>query len=99
MSKTKEEILKRHYAEYMEGKPIGFVPQLDEIYESAADEYAEQQSIEFFKWYASKMHGFFIYIQDIRPQVTSHEIEEKIAEFEGKPFATLYQLFLNDQNK
>jgi hypothetical protein len=59
--------------------------------------YAKQESIEFFKWYAMKMHGFIIYIKDIRPQVTSQEIEEKLSEFEGKPFDKLYELFQKEK--
>lgn len=66
---------------------------------SAMDKWAKIQAIEFFKWYGVKMMGFIDYIKDTRPMVESLEIEEKIKEFEGKDFGTLYELFLQSQNK
>ncbi len=66
---------------------------IDVVYE-IMDEYAREEAIAFFKWYGVKMMGFIEYIKDIRPVVTSNEIEEKIAEFEGQTFDNLYNLFI-----
>jgi hypothetical protein len=67
----------------------------------AMDEYAEiksrERAIAFFKWYGVKMMGFIEYIKDIRPVVTSNEIEEKIAEFEGQTIDNLYNLFCKSE--
>ncbi len=60
-------------------------------------EFAEEMAIGFFLWYAIKMMAFIEYIQDIRPRVESHEMEEKIQEFEGKPIKELYQLYLKSK--
>ena len=57
------------------------------------DEYAQHKAIAFLSWYAIKMIGFIEYLKDVKPQVTSNEIEEKLAEFEGKPISELYEIF------
>ena len=66
--------------------------EIDMVHE-AMEIYARNRSIEMLKWYAIKMVGFIEYIKDIRPIVTSNEIEEKIKEFEGQTFEKLYELF------
>lgn len=92
---TKEEAIKKHTrVSYVEGLAD---PIYSKDYNGAMDEYAKQQSIDFFKWYVDKMTFFLEYIKDIRPSVTSNEVEEKIKEFEGKDFDTLYNLFLQSQ--
>ena len=66
--------------------------QLGVVHE-AMDEFAEQEAVGFFIGYALKMVNFLHYIKDIRPIVTSKEIEEKIIEHEGKSIKELYQLY------
>lgn len=63
----------------------------------AMDEWAKQQSIAFFKWYADKMVAFIEYITKIRPMVVSEEIEERIREHEGATFEQLYDRFIASQ--
>lgn len=94
MIKSKEDILKEYAVE-----TIDEYNSLYERVKKAMDQYARQQAIEFFKWYGVKMAVFVEYIKDIRPLVTSKEIEEKIKEFDGKSFEELYNLFIQDQNK
>jgi len=103
-TKTKEEILKPFvYEDEERVEPIVYVSKALE----AMDEYAAQESeiksreraIALFKWYAAKMVGFIEYIKDIRPTVTSNEIEEKLKEFEGQSFDNLYNLFLQQTDK
>jgi hypothetical protein len=77
---------------------IGLLPTGKRNYELAKS-FAKQQSIEFFKWYGVKMVGFIEYIKDIRPTVTSDEIEEKIKEFEGQSIENQYNLFLQQTQK
>jgi len=43
--------------------------------------------------------GFLQYIKDIRPIVTSNEIEEKIAEHELKSISELYDLYLQHKQQ
>lgn len=88
MIKSKEDILKEYAVE-----TIDEYNSLYERVKKAMDQYARQQAIEFFKWYGVKMAVFVEYIKDVRPLVTSNEIEEKIKEFEGKSFEELYNLF------
>jgi len=63
------------------------------------DEYAKQEAIGFFAWYGVKIMGFLQYIKDIRPIVTSNEIEEKIAEHELKSISELYDLYLRHKQQ
>jgi hypothetical protein len=65
----------------------------------AMDKWAEQQSIEFFKWYALKSVSLITYLLEIKPLVRSEELESKIEEFEGKPIADLYALFLKSKTE
>lgn len=51
---------------------------------------AKQEAIEFFKWYGIKWAGFIHYLTQIKQQVTSNEIEEKLHEFEGQTIENLY---------
>ena len=63
------------------------------------EDFAKQEAIGFFKWYGVKMVGFIEYIKDIRPTVTSDEIEEKMKEFEGQSFENLHALYLNSKEQ
>jgi len=100
---TKEEILYKHCNEegtfYHLTEDDGVIDGDIRPVFKAMDEYAEQEAVGFFLWYAMKMMAFIEYIQDIRPRVESHEIEEKIQEFEGKPIKELYQLYIQDKQK
>lgn len=86
---SKEEIYRRcHvYAEF------DLVPNKESTIQ-AMDMWAEQVAIRFFSWYILKMTGFLEYLRDIKPIVTSNEIEENLINFEGKSFKELYQLYL-----
>lgn len=99
---TKEEILEKHYPHYDIKSGWIFDGAVEDVFK-AMQEYADQQSriaaIDFFKWYGVKMVGFIEYIKDIRPTVTSDEIEEKIKEFEGKSFDDLFTLYLEEKAK
>lgn len=94
MGKSKQEIME----EVLAKKPKNYDIETDEILE-CMDIWAKEQSISFFKWYGSKMTVFIEYIKDIRPSVTSNEIEEKIKEFEGKSLEDLYKLFTESNTK
>lgn len=61
-------------------------------------EYAKERSIEFFKWYIMKGNNFLYYHREIKPLTTSKEIEEKIAEFEGRTIENLYTIFDKETN-
>lgn len=65
----------------------------------AMDLYAKREAIGFLKWYGVKVAGLVEYIKDIRPSVTSGEIEEKIKEFEGKTIDELYSLYQQSKSK
>jgi hypothetical protein len=98
-NKTKEEILDKSLDEMGEEYfPVFELSVHKEAVLNAMSEYAKiksrERAIAFFKWYALKMVGFIEYIKDIRPVVTSNEIEEKIAEFEGQTIDNLFNLFL-----
>lgn len=86
MKKEEKESIERFFEEAFTG------------YErSVINEYAKQEAIEFFKWYAIKMVTLLAYIKDIRPLVASNEMEEKIEEVEGKSFDVLYSLYLKSK--
>lgn len=57
------------------------------------------QSIEFFKWNALKIDGYIKYVEQIKPLVTSHEIEEALNIFEGSTIEERYDLFIQSQSK
>lgn len=99
---SKEEIVRQEYEKvFASQKYGGSVNKLmnQQYIFPAMEQYSRIQSISFFKWYGVKMAGFMEYIKDIRPTVISDEIEEKIKEFEGKDFETLYNLFIEHQSK
>jgi hypothetical protein len=97
---TKEEILnKRDLIIYLPKEEEDIVEGDKKYILEVMDEYAEQEAVGFFLWYAMKMMAFIEYIQDIRPRVESHEMEEKINEFEGKPIKELYQLWKKQKQK
>lgn len=64
---------------------------------AAMDEYSEIVACDFLKWYAVKMIVFIEYLKEVKPIVTSNEIEEKLADFEGKPIKDLFQLFIQSK--
>lgn len=61
--------------------------------------YAKQQSIEFFKWNALKIDGYIKYVEQIKPLVTSLEIEEALNIFEGSTIEERYDLFIQSNAK
>ncbi len=61
--------------------------------------YAKQESIEFFKWYLLKVTSLCHYLTEIKPLVTSEELEAKIEEFEGKPINDLYELYIQSKKQ
>lgn len=89
---SKEEVLSKHWM----GKYDVYAATDNTL--KAMDEYARIDAIAFLKWYAEKMLGFIEYLRDIKPIVTSNEIEEKLLEFEGKDFNTLYELYSQSKN-
>ncbi len=58
------------------------------------NDYAKKQAVGFLIWYANKMIGFLDYIRTVKPLVSSNEIEEKLAQFEGKPVEELYEQYV-----
>ena len=95
MTKSKEEIIKNKLGnsyEYHDVRDWG------NLIEDAMDEYAKQKAVGFFKWYGVKMMDFLFYLKKVKPQVTSNEIEEKLAEFEGQTIENLYQLYLQSKS-
>lgn len=70
----------------------------DKVKELMRD-YSREVAKDFFIWYGVKIVGFIEYIKDIRPIVTSNEMEEKIKEFEGKTFDELFNLYLQSLNQ
>jgi len=65
--------------------------------EDKLDEYAKQEAIEFLKWYALKLIAFAEYVKNVKPIVTSDEIEEKLSEFEGKEIKDVHELYLQSK--
>ena len=61
------------------------------------EEKCKQECIAFLKWYVGKSLNFLNYLTNIKPQVTSQEIEEKLKEFEGQDFEQLHSLYLKDK--
>jgi hypothetical protein len=57
------------------------------------DMWAKQESIEFFKWNALKVDGYIKYIDQIKPLVTSNEIEMALSIFEGSTLEERYELY------
>ncbi len=94
---TKEDILKPYieHSSNMFDEPKDIVEDCNCYL--AMEVYAKQESIEFFKWYVLKMIAFIVYLKDIKPIVTSQEVEEKLLEFEGQSIERLYELYLNSK--
>jgi hypothetical protein len=66
---------------------------------NAMDIYAKEVAIEFFKFYIWKATGFLEYLRNVKPMVTSNEIEENLKAFEGKSLNELYELFLQSKKQ
>lgn len=97
---TKEEILKNHYEKYFAAPKyeVRVNRKMDEEWIfPAMDLYAKEISIGFMKWYGVKMIGFIIYLKEVKPNVTSSEIEEKMKEFEGKTYEELFNIYLKEK--
>jgi hypothetical protein len=60
-------------------------------------ELMKQDAIEFFKWNALKVDGYVKYIEQIKPLVTSNEIEEALNIFEGSTLEERYELYLQSK--
>lgn len=87
----KQEIVKRLKDGWVGGMTHG---DQERIVYPAMDEYAEQQSIAFFKWNAEKVAVYAHYLENIKKLVTSNEIEENLVKFEGMSIEERYQLFI-----
>jgi hypothetical protein len=61
-------------------------------------ELMKQDAIEFFKWNALKVDGYVKYIEQIKPLVTSNEIEEALNTFEGATLQERYELYLQSKS-
>lgn len=94
---SKETILKKHCNKFSFYERNLNTSQKD-VY-AAMSEYAKEVAKDFFIWYGVKTVGLLEYIKDIRPIVTSNEMEEKIKEFEGKTFDELFNLYLQSLNQ
>lgn len=69
------------------------------IIEELVDTVAKEISIGFMKWYGVKMIGFIIYLKEVKPNVTSNEIEEKMKEFEGKTYEEQFNIYLKEKEQ
>jgi len=95
MSNKKEEILN----DSLNLSEIEFLgDNLGNVYK-AMDIYAKEVAIEFFKFYIWKATGFLEYLRNVKPMVTSNEIEENLKAFEGKSLNELYELFLQSKKQ
>lgn len=61
-------------------------------------ELMKQDAIEFFRWNALKVDGYVKYIEQIKPLVTSNEIEEALNTFEGSTLEERYELYLQSKS-
>lgn len=100
---TKEEILNREYTTQCAGNTsllMRLFPEKDkQVVLAAMDEYAKQQSVDFFKWYGTRMASLTKYICEIRPIAEDKKMEEIILKHEGATLDQLYSQFIEQQNK
>lgn len=61
-------------------------------------ELMKQDAIEFFKWNALKIDSYIKYIEQIKPLVTSNEIEEILNTFEGSTLEERYELYVQSKS-
>ncbi len=59
----------------------------------------KNDAIEFFKWNALKVDGYVKYIEQIKPLVTSNEIDEALNTFEGSTLEERYELYLQSKGQ
>lgn len=100
---TKEEIINKHTSserresDFNQSKGYDFKYLNLTSARLAMDEYAKQQSIDFFKWYGVKMASFLEYLTTVKPICRSEEIEEAMSRHEGATFEQLYAQFIEQQ--
>lgn len=93
---TKEEIVQKALSQIRVTDGHG---EIGEYISNAMDEYAKQQSVDFFKWYGTRMASLIKYICEVRPIAEDKKMEEIILKHEGATLDQLYSQFIEQQNK
>lgn len=96
---TKEEKKEMIRQAFIAMKGMSIAASKMSIIEELVDAVAKEISIGFMKWYGVKIMGFIIYLKEVKPNVTSNEIEEKMKEFEGKTYEELFNIYLKEKEQ